>query len=139
MATPSDHETLRALVSFQGAYHNHKEQLGYAAAALYVSGALVLLFGPASWRAYPPWGKALFLLLLSVTGVAGIFYVFWQFHLRFVAADQIERYLDDLDRARHRIEPRAGWFERWAAPGTALLVMLLWAAGAFVRVVCTLD
>jgi len=71
-----DPDTLRAFINYQGTYHNHKEQLGYLAAALYVSGALVLFFGPNRWSSYPAWAKALFVGLLAVTGLAGMFYVF---------------------------------------------------------------
>lgn len=134
--------TLTALVNYQGTYHNHKEQLGYGAAALYVGGAAALVFGPDPWSSYPSWAKGLFLALLAVTGVAGLFYVFWQFYLRSIAADRIGRLLgmlpEEPEELRRVIEPR-GWFHQWAAPGAALLVMVLWGAAAFIRVVLTLG
>jgi hypothetical protein len=130
--------TLTALANYQGTYHNHKEELGYAAAALYLGGAVVVCFGLAPWSAFPSWAKGLFLLLLAITGVAGLFYVFWQFHLRSVAADGIRGLLrmlpEEPEELRRVMEPR-GWFHQWAAPGVALLVMFLWGVAAFVRVV----
>jgi hypothetical protein len=136
-----DRSTLTALTSYQGTYHNHKEQLGYAAAVLYAGGAAALVFGPDPWRSYPPWAKGLFLILLAMTGVAGLFYVFWQFRLRAIAAVRIDRLLRMLPPELQWLTQRGEgeWFQRWAAPGTALLVMLLWGAAAFVRVVCGLG
>jgi hypothetical protein len=134
-----DNGTLAALTTYQGTYHNHKEQLGYAAAVLYVGGAAALLFGPDPWSSYPSWAKGLFLAQLAMTGVAGLSYVFWQFHLRSMAADRIERLLG-VPEFQWMVRPRGWeWFERWAAPGAALFVMVLWAAAAFVRVVCGLG
>jgi hypothetical protein len=126
---------LAALTNYQGAYHNHKEQLGYAAAALYVSGAVVLFFASGRWSGYPPLAKWLFLALLAVTGIAGWFYVYQQFRLRSMSADQIEQFLNLLGRERYQIEASSGCFRRWATPGTVLLVMSLWGAAALVRVV----
>jgi len=114
---PPDPSALTALTNYQGTYHNHKEQLGYTAAALYVGGAVVLFFGPARWSNYPSWAKAPFLALLAMTGVAGLFYVFWQFRLRSIAANRIERFLNLLGRERYQLGEPGGGFQRWAAPG----------------------
>src|SRR5687768_17087747 len=96
MTTTPDAPTLGALTNYQGAYHNHKEQLGYTAAALYVSGALWVFLNAERWGGHPAWGKG----ILFLTGVAGLFYVFWQFHLRSRAAEQIEAFLNLLDAER---------------------------------------
>jgi hypothetical protein len=130
---PDPRDTLTAaLVNYQGTYHNHKEQLGYLAAAAYVGGAVLLFLGQNRWSSYPSWAKA----LLAVTGVAGLFYAYWQFRLRSMAADRIEGLLSRLGPEGPGIAEPGGAFQRWAAPGAVLLVMFLWGAAAFVRVVC---
>ena len=68
--------------------------------------------------------------------------MFWQFYLRSVAAGRISRLLEMLPEEREElrqvIEPR-DWVYQWAAPSAALLVMVLWGAAAFVRVVLRLG
>ena len=139
-----DREAIRVFLGFQGAYHNHKEQLGYLAAAFYLSGALWVTFG---WEKLPPWAHSCsFGALIVATAVFGWLYVWLQFYQRAIAASRIDWFIEQLDPGLNWppkperglasfIEDRRNrWLWRWAAPMTSLAVMLIWAIAASIRV-----
>lgn len=71
------------------AYHNHKEQMGYAAATLYLVAATgVVLHGRDAQAAAA--SPALFAVLLSLAVVLGFLFVSWQLRHRTLAARVVE-------------------------------------------------
>ncbi|GEM_PF-4110878 len=83
---PDEREVALAYLSTIGeryeAYHAHKENLVYAAAALYVTGALAVLLG------VPPGSTLVVTLVFMCIAVIAFEYVRWQLEMKNVAADR---------------------------------------------------
>ena len=71
---------------FYGQYHQHKEQLAYAATALYLGGSAALVYIDSADRAHTTL-KVVFAATLFVAAVA---FVAWQLCQRQLAADVVE-------------------------------------------------
>ncbi len=87
-------EQLTSHRDYYGAYHHHKEQMAFSAAALYLAGtaALVLQDKPAWCVVAPVW--ALY-MALGVSTVVAFVFVAWQFALR-GDAEKIVRHCNKL-------------------------------------------
>lgn len=126
------HDLARGLIDQYGQYHNHKEQMAYTGAVLYLGAAATVTFGGVPWLKQNDLGelsRGLCIFLFAGTALAGFSFVAWQFHQRFVAAaltngaiNLASRWLqsaptsDDLrvDRVRLKLCGRSdlivGWF-----------------------------
>jgi hypothetical protein len=71
-------EFIRAFLAIESAYHNHKEQMAYVIATLYLAAAGYIL----TTEQIPLSGDRLFLIASLVIAVGGIAFVFWQLRNR---------------------------------------------------------
>lgn len=70
-------------------YGHHKEQMAYAATALYLVGTATLLIQePALWKTFP--SPTLLFVLLSATAIIAFLFVGWQLRMRLFAADIVK-------------------------------------------------
>jgi hypothetical protein len=81
-------EYLRATRDHYEAYHNHKEQMAYAATTLYLALLTAVAAKPcAVWE--PAISKAAFVRLVFASAVIGFSFVVWQLRNREFAADLV--------------------------------------------------
>lgn len=80
-------EILMAHRELYAAYHNHKEQIAYAASVLYLAGAAVLMF--MDLKSFAP-ERSLKFIFAAVVFVAAFVFVAWQLRQRQLAADVVE-------------------------------------------------
>lgn len=121
MSTPTEqHDFLHERLATWEAYHNHKEGMAYAAAALWVGAAAAALVVD---RWPPPWVGACLTnrfwaaVVVSLAWFLMLSFLRWQLRNRRWAAIQVaglERYLaGELWTKHHGIEtprPKPGWF-----------------------------
>jgi len=87
IALLSPYDYIQTEITHLGAYHNHKEQMAYAATTLYLAGATALTFAkPPKALAFPTILWILFVGMVVLTEAAGIAFVLWQLRLREKAA-----------------------------------------------------
>ena len=80
-------EILMAHRELYAAYHNHKEQIAYAASVLYLAGAAVLMF--MDLKSFAP-ERSLKLIFAAVVFAAAFVFVAWQLRQRQLSADVVE-------------------------------------------------
>lgn len=80
-------EILMAHRELYAVYHNHKEQIAYAASVLYLAGAAVLMFMDIESFAQE---RSLKLIFAAIVFAAAFVFVAWQLRQRQLAADVVE-------------------------------------------------
>jgi len=77
-------------IEFWETYHHHKEQMGFAATGLFLTGAAALTFlQPPALGDSPFATWLIFLGLVVITGLMGVFFVNWELKLREIAASML--------------------------------------------------
>ncbi len=72
---------------FYGQYHQHKEQMAYAASVVYIAGAAALMYADTDSLGSD---KGLKIIFAIVVAVAAFAFVIWQLRLRQIASDVVE-------------------------------------------------
>ena len=83
---------------YYGQYHHHKEQMAYAATALYLVAAAWLMFDSSELIASGP-QKCYRAIFIAIVGVAAVAFVTWQLWQRRFAANVVEACTRLLARA----------------------------------------
>jgi hypothetical protein len=76
--TADPYEFIRTFLQIESAYHNHKEQMAYVIATLYLAAAGYLLTA----QTVPFLGNRSFFFAAAVLAIAGVGFVYWQLRNR---------------------------------------------------------
>jgi len=95
-------EFAREILRHYGSYHNHKENMGYVAAALQISAGASFLFATPFWKMLGVYEFTLFFSFLVVCGLLGISYVWWQLGNRRDAAAWVAAALNTMSETDDR-------------------------------------
>jgi hypothetical protein len=83
-------EFVRNVRNGRSAYHHHKEQMAFGAAALYITGTTALLFTEDKfWNELLATQQGLFFAAIFITSICWICFVYWQFANRLKAATMV--------------------------------------------------
>ena len=84
------HHYLDLQMNYWATYHHHKEQMGYVATALFLTGATTIMFFDLELTSCLEWARLLFTIIVTLLSV--IAFVFWQLNNREFAAHMIRAY-----------------------------------------------
>jgi hypothetical protein len=94
------------LQAYEG-YHTREEEMTWLVTALYLGGAVLLVGGKPFWQSWPGHWFGAWMVLLACTGIAAVWFVWWQFTQRHRATAFLEACHATL----------AHWLHTGVAPG----------------------